>query len=413
MSDRDQPPRADSGLPDEYLADVAQLYPQLPVIVETDSDETDDEPADPADPDPQLIRMPPTGSQLATVRPYDGKSSITLWLEHFERQVAQFGWTDVESAEVAKGKLIDEAATWLLAQKRAQKKYNDYQDVAAAGGNAARTGLRTALKRRFSERINELAALEAVSDLNQKETETVDAFYDRCVLAVDKMNFTYTDQQKTQAGYQTHFAIQIFTFFGKGLKDTIRTKTMGVPTPPTTAETLLDAARVVEMELTKLSKLTAGPQINLVQGNKTTLEEQITQLTQQVNALKFKRSGGFRRPFQNRPSSATTRQRDVAQGTCFKCHRPGHIARRCAVIPGPVGGFQRPNFGGPRPEGGGWQRRFNRGASGTRRGNFRRGSFPPRWPNQRPRQTHEIGADGDDEFSDVDYIEEEENYVAG
>jgi hypothetical protein len=71
---------------------------------------------------------------------------------------------------------------------------------------------------------------------------------DRVTLAMDRKNFSYTRVGKGEDAYLQHFKQDIFTFFGAGLKEYVRSRTLGSAVPPRMGDTLLVAARSVEAE---------------------------------------------------------------------------------------------------------------------------------------------------------------------
>ena len=65
---------------------------------------------------------------------------------------------------------------------------------------------------------------------------------------MDRKNFSYTLAQKAEPAYLLHFNQDLFTFFGAGLKEYMRSRTLGSAAPPRTADMLLAAAHSVEAE---------------------------------------------------------------------------------------------------------------------------------------------------------------------
>jgi len=174
---------------------------------ETDADADDESESDEEDNDdpqvqiiddedePPQVNMPVTAGQLNSVRQYDGKEDILLWIDHLEAQAVGFNWNDAEKITAVKARLIGAAQNWLARQKHHAINYRDWNAHAAGAdpvADPARPGIKDALIERFGERLNALNALKATADLQQKEDETVDEFYDRCSIAIDRMNYTLT-----------------------------------------------------------------------------------------------------------------------------------------------------------------------------------------------------------------------------
>jgi hypothetical protein len=105
------------------------------------------------------------------------------------------------------------------------------------------------MRERFGETITGVAAADAIANLKQKDTESVDEFYERVVKALDRKNHSYSLAEKATPAYQVHFSHDIFTFVAAGLRETIRARTLGAAVPPTSEAALIKAARSVEAEM--------------------------------------------------------------------------------------------------------------------------------------------------------------------
>ena len=168
---------------------------------------------------------------------------------------------------------------------------------------------------------------------------------------MDRKNFSYTDAEKAAAGYRAHFDVDIYTFFAAGLKESIRTRTMGSVNPPRNITDLLVAARSVELEMNRHKKLLVDA---IGKGNDSKeeakdlpVEQQVLLLQKEIADLKVTKS--------------------KANITCYKCQKKGHFARECRGERQQRGGqgFRRGGHGGRGYRGGqrgfrgGWNR--NRG----------------------------------------------------
>jgi hypothetical protein len=313
--------------------------------------------------------MPVTGSQLNSIKSYDGSEDVELYFLHLERAMAQFEWEDADLAVAAKQKLTGEAARFIVAQIKLQKPLDTYAHEV--------NGLRAALRARFGERITELAAADAVVDLKQKEGESVDGFFDRVTLAMDRKNYSYTRAQKAEAGYLPHFNQDIYTFFGAGLKEYVRSRTLGSAAPPRTADALLVAARSVEAEFLRNNpRKAAVDEVSKEEATAEDGEDKITGLERQLAEVQAKLA-----------VCNVGRSNNVK---CFKCERFGHYARECPTTTtvqttghGGQGGQQPHHYqrrGGNQRRGNNWQRGGNNWRGGNRgfQGGFRgRGGWNP------------------------------------
>jgi hypothetical protein len=263
------------------------------------------------------------GSQLATVIVFPGDTGLVAeaWIASVDRAIAQFQWEDGPAAAAMKNKLSGTAASWLRAQEKVGRALETWTGV---------NGLKSALQTRFSETISELAAADAIRDLKQKSNESVNEFYDRVVLAVDRKNHTYTPAQKTTADYRAAMMADVFIFFGAGLREEIRNRTLGTPTPPLTAEALLNAARAIEVDMTRQAAQRQLLEVstNVVPEDNSSLEHQIAELRQQISSWTISRGRGGRQgpPMANRGRGG---QRDISQVQCFRCKNWGHYANKC------------------------------------------------------------------------------------
>lgn len=279
--------------------------------------------------------MPINGSQLSSLPTYDGSTDVDLFIATATGLAAGFAWDDAELCQAVKGRLLGAGQQWLEAQRKKTIVHDAFVGVG---------GLKDALIRRFGERISELAAADAITKLEQGENENVDSFHDRVIIALDKKNFSYTPAEKAAANYRGHFDIETYTFFAAGLKEAIRTRTMGSVTPPRTIETLLTAARSVELEMSRAKKLG----VDAIQGNTclseaaaapASVEQQVLALQKEIADLKVARG--------------------KANITCYKCSKKGHFARECRSGGG-RGGARGYTYGR------GGRGNYNRGRGGQR-----------------------------------------------
>ena len=170
------------------------------------------------------------GGQLASLATYDGTKDIDVWVEQVDHAMRAFAWTSPVTSDAAKTKLSGEAAVWVASQRRLGNQYVNWND------GDADTQLRKALQTRFKPTVTALEATDAIADLKQKDTESVSAFFDRVVWAVDiKNSLTWTDAEKLQANYMPVRDGDIKAFFMAGVKREIKELVVGGGDPPGTS----------------------------------------------------------------------------------------------------------------------------------------------------------------------------------
>ena len=227
------------------------------------------------------------GAQLQALPIFnpEDRSAGTLtakeWVRRVERLAQNFGWNQALLAASAKNKLGGSAATWLESQ------IVRGQEMLAWQGPV---GFRTLFLARFDRARGALAAVEAISDLNQKPNQSVREFYDAVTLAVDLKHFNIDEADKLEPNYQVMRDNDIYILFQAGLKAKIKELATAGADPPETAETLLEAAVRIEVTLndTKTHKVgevkhdeTGSSDEDDVQGK--TPEEQIAALQRKLN----------------------------------------------------------------------------------------------------------------------------------
>ena len=271
-------------------------------------------------------------NQLNILGEYKGEENedIEIFISKVELLVRSFNWTPDVTASMVQTRLKGNAATWLQAQYRRRNPDLNvwYRVREAAEGQVAEQygGLRDLLKVRFKEALNERGAVDAVIDLKQKRGETVDEFHDRVSLAIDRKNFTYTEQEKRTADYLRRLSQDIYTFFAAGLTEEIAQQALGGPTPPTTEEGLLQAARNAEQERKKNKKpkylaamVEAAAEEPSTEGACAVQPEgpKLAELAAEIAALR--RAIGSKKP--------------GPPYLCYSCGSPKHFSRECPERP--------------------------------------------------------------------------------
>ena len=371
------------------------------------------------------VKMPVTPQQLLTITEYTGATDIEVFIELIGDLREQYEWTNEDAASAAKQRLRGEAQEFVRSKRKMQVLYPIWTDDDGV------TGLSTDLKIRFKPTVTNIAAADAIQKLAQRSDESVNAFYDRVIGAIDLKNSQYTEQEKAAAAYLAHFRRELFLFFGGGLRPEIRSKTLGAPVPPVDADALLAAAKSVEADIARnrkhVSMVTVGAAAaatgNENQANVSALyeahdaeEDEMNSVMKKVAALEVQLDA--------------LRKGAARNVTCFNCGGKGHLATTCPSEKRPPGsgqrggrGARRRGRGGRGGSGGGGRGGYNsrgRGAgtsgggrtqpppagrwSGGGGGDRRGGGGRGRSNNWRRNNTWEVSND------DNEYYVEEEDY---
>lgn len=330
------------------------------------------------------------GAQLNSIPAFSGVLPFDVegWLEMIDRCKVQFGWDDWQVAAVVKNKLTAQASVWLRAQEKLENAGFD-QWIGHA------EGFKFQFEKKYLPAKTEQAAILAISNLSQKTQESCSDFFDRVVLAVDKVNHHITDEEKRQAGYRRTFETQVRTFFGAGLKQEVRQIVLGSNQPPVTMHDFRDQAVATEIQLSSratmmkdLVAVESEPAVTATTdgaaGAAATLPPQPTMadLVQEIAALKV----------------SMGQPRDFSNVTCYNCNEKGHFAPSC-----------------PKPSNrgrGGYHRGQQYRGRGRGRGNGSRGAYRGR-SRGRPFQRRRDAYQHDVDFYDDDEFFDEDVYLAG
>ncbi len=310
------------------------------------------------------------GSQLTILPQFDGEKPEETegWIELAERAQIQFNWSDAQLANVVKNKLTGAAGIWL----RSLDKLNPGKYITWRFGQSP---FKPVFQERFVSARTDQAAIQAVSHLQQKANETCAQFFDRVVLALDKVNHQIPDDLKMTNAYQANYQSQIKTFFGAGLKEEVKRAVLGGNQPPETMNELRTQAINTELQLQKRGREVLALEKEEEETPKeesggstemNDLTQQVKDLTKSVEALKVqkKNQGG--------------KQNNHSHLRCYKCQKMGHISRNCNVKGNNNNNNNWRGRGGGRGRGRGGYNNYNNNNNWNRQGP------PPQW--QQPQQ---------------------------
>ena len=303
------------------------------------------------------------GSQISSIPVFSGVAGLdgAAFADAIDQARDQFGWTEAQTAAVAKTRGGPAMTTWIRGQKAQGITF-----AAWATPNPVVAGehyLRKSFMLRFGPKYTASGAVSAISDLRQRPNETAAAFMDRVQIAVDMMNYDVPEGDRNPAYYQGYVRM-VIAQFGGGLKEEIKSKVFGVPTPPATIADVLKAATAAEAESrpTAQNKLTinAVAEVNkeVAEGQpeekEDVLSDPISELTKQIGEVLAITKKRTTRSVSGRP----------ANFRCYGCNQPGHYRRNCPNPPsGPPAWNRGRGRGQPRfmSRRAGFQRNFGPG----------------------------------------------------
>ena len=296
-------------------------------------------------------------SQLNTIKIFDNQTEkdIESWCDTIDTAKISFEWDEKVAAAAARSKLQGTAHTWVRAEKMMGRLRDTWKD------------LRKGLIEAFGQEMNNVTAAKAVQSLrHQGNSETIQEFHDRIVIAMDRKNFAMDEVAKATATYKEQLQRDIFVFLTAGMKEEVHSRVYSGKDQPTTTAELLKAAKAIEKDLLKDLKTRDVAEIQLEHGqsgqgqvnentgpNGESVAETLTRLTNEIAALKLGRG------------------QNPAPGLCWNCGKTGHMARNCRSPYNrdsphrPRNSFQNRNRGGNNYRGG--QRRSDRRSNSRRR----------------------------------------------
>ena len=282
-------------------------------------DEEENENEMPGDGDQGAVaRNYPQGSLINTIPIFNGdsKSDVEGWIDLIERLRISQNWTPEQTAECAKNRMGGIAAKWERAAR-----YRGKSDEMRTWD-----GLKSQLEKRFKVLVSATNAVNAVKDLRQAPSETVDDFLDRITIAFHKKDYG-KDDTSSQAYYQA-LERDLFCWFSAGLLESIRVKVITGHNPPTTLETMLEAARTTETEIRQqVARGKALEEVRCQEEERAQAEAEETgpfeadPITHKSLAVQIKEM--------REELAALKTGKDRKNVTCFRCQGKGHYSFEC------------------------------------------------------------------------------------
>ena len=271
------------------------------------------------------------GSQISTIPVFSGVAGLdgAAFADAIDQARDQYGWTEAQTAAVAKTRGGPAMTTWIRGQKAQGITFAAWAtpDPVVAGEHY----LRKSFMLRFGPKYTASGAVSAISDLRQRPNETAAAFMDRVQIAVDMMNYDVPEADRNPAYYQGYVRM-VIAQFGGGLKEETKSKVFGVPTPPNTIADVLKAATAAEAESrpTVQNKLTINAVAEVSKESHEGKEEEeetpkdpISELSKQIGEVLAISKKRTTRSVSGRPTNFR----------CYGCNQPGHYRRNCPNAP--------------------------------------------------------------------------------
>ena len=322
----------------------------------------------------------PRGNEVQLIPEFsgDGSADPEIWIRRVKLVANMYGWRKGRWQSAASTKFSGIALKWLEALTRKLEFPFPHLHVNVAqgpchglepqgGGDPLEepalpavdswAAFERAFLRRFKPQDEAIAATEAIMDLKQTVNESVGSFFDRCVIAVDKKNFTIRDKSTDE--YRTARDADLFSFLAAGVKPEIRKMALGGQRPAQNIGDLLAFCMNSEVILKAQQKAANEIRVNEVNQGRDDAppassndpkELSVQELKKEIDALR-------------------------SNMKCFKCGEFGHMRRECKSK------AQSTNSNAINRSGGGNQRRGNRGRGrGGGGGRNRGGGGNPRNP---------------------------------
>jgi hypothetical protein len=271
-------------------------------------------------------------SQIQALGTYNGNTDVELFVIQVNRGIAMYGWSDLITSQIVQTVLKGEAATWLRSliktatdDMRIQYWSDEYSN--RRGQERPHSGLKHYLLSRFREEINGRGAIEAITNLKQGSTESVDEFRDRVVIAMDKKNYRASEEEKNTEAYRQQLKDDTYTWYAAGLQEDIRMAALGGVEPPQDLESLVITARNAERERQRSKKpkfvaeLATDGAGAAVQDGRDQRAADVTQHHQgSADSMQL----------EELRAEIEALRRSYGPIVCWLCNEKGHISRDCA-----------------------------------------------------------------------------------
>ena len=192
-----------------------------------------------------------TGSHLSTIPLFNGEESVGAvinFIASVDRAIQQFHWDPARAGIAAQNRLGEKAQTWLRGQ-------NISEADERWGECGRRCGSPSCCSLTRPEQVDQEASylarlLHLPLLLTQSKTSSRKKGRllpdSSIVLALDRKNYIYTEQQKQAQAYRDALNHDLDTFFLGGLLPGIRRRVLWVANPPNNSDDSFDAARAAE-----------------------------------------------------------------------------------------------------------------------------------------------------------------------
>ena len=174
------------------------------------------------DADPAMANANPAGNQVSAgqlnaVDKYDGDSDVTPFIRRITQHIAQFGWTEEQTASIVQNRLVGKAQTWLESKLLMGQTFT--------GDDAwshADDGLKAALLERFGPRETVASSSKELATLSIRyPSELPRDFLDRVKVAIGRADERETPAaQRAANDHKEYLQRQVYKWFSRGIYGT-------------------------------------------------------------------------------------------------------------------------------------------------------------------------------------------------